>query len=99
MDITTPTNYDNLCNIIRTGGIAGQQVSLVLSCVDNFGARIAINRACLETSQIWIESGVSENAVSGHIQFLEPGRSACFEVGYSPLRVSFASLAPVEPSA
>eukprot|EP00042_Codosiga_hollandica_P051905 m.647746 g.647746 ORF g.647746 m.647746 type:complete len:380 (+) comp58378_c0_seq2:2891-4030(+) len=79
MDITTPTNYDNLCNIIRTGGIAGQQVSLVLSCVDNFGARIAINRACLETSQIWIESGVSENAVSGHIQFLEPGRSACFE--------------------
>jgi hypothetical protein len=26
-----------------------------------------------------MESGVSENAVSGHIQFLLPGRTACFE--------------------
>ena len=25
------------------------------------------------------ESGVSENAVSGHIQFMQPGRDACFE--------------------
>jgi ubiquitin-like modifier-activating enzyme 5 len=26
-----------------------------------------------------MESGVSEDAVSGHIQTLEPGRTACFE--------------------
>merc|ERR1712045_148148 len=26
----------------------------------------------------WFESGVSGNAVSGHIQFIEPGTSACF---------------------
>ncbi|KHJ75708.1 hypothetical protein OESDEN_24676 [Oesophagostomum dentatum] len=25
-----------------------------------------------------MESGVSENAVSGHIQYIEPGRTACF---------------------
>lgn len=30
--------------------------------------------------QIWMESGVSENAVSGHIQFLKPGETACFAV-------------------
>eukprot|EP00040_Diaphanoeca_grandis_P024481 m.134565 g.134565 ORF g.134565 m.134565 type:complete len:392 (-) comp29745_c0_seq1:338-1513(-) len=79
MDITTMANFDNFCEIIRTGGIDGGPVSLVLACVDNFGARIAINRACCENNQTWFESGVSENAVSGHIQFIEPGTSACFE--------------------
>lgn len=34
-----------------------------------------------------MESGVSENAVSGHIQFLLPGRTACFECA-PPLIVS-----------
>ena len=52
----------------------------MLSCVDNFEARMAINTACNEVSQIWFESGVSENAVSGHIQFLIPGQTACFAV-------------------
>ena len=32
-------------------------------------------------SKIIIESGVSENAVSGHIQVLLPGKTACFAVG------------------
>jgi len=49
-----------------------------LSCVDNFEARIAINTACNELNQVWFESGVSENAVSGHIQFVSPGETACF---------------------
>ena len=55
-------------------------MDLVLSCVDNFEARMAINTACNEVNQIWFESGVSENAVSGHIQFLIPGNTACFAV-------------------
>ncbi|CAD6198332.1 unnamed protein product [Caenorhabditis auriculariae] len=49
-----------------------------ISCVDNFEARLAVNTACNEENQIWIESGVSENAVSGHIQYIEPGKTACF---------------------
>ena len=28
----------------------------------------------------WFESGVSENAVSGHIQLIKPGETSCFEV-------------------
>ena len=52
----------------------------MLSCVDNFEARMTINAACNEINQIWFESGVSENAVSGHIQFLVPGETACFAV-------------------
>ncbi|KAI6204383.1 Ubiquitin-like modifier-activating enzyme 5 [Aphelenchoides besseyi] len=62
------------------GSLHGSQVDLVLSCVDNFEARMTVNTACNEENQIWMESGVSENAVSGHIQYLEPGRTACFAV-------------------
>lgn len=36
----------------------------------------------MELNQVWMESGVSENAVSGHIQFIKPGKTACFEVGF-----------------
>ena len=39
---------------------------------------MAINKACNELGQHWFESGVSENAVSGHIQFIRPGETACF---------------------
>ena len=42
-------------------------------------------QACNELNQPWIESGVSENAVSGHIQFIIPGKTACFAVGLSSL--------------
>jgi ubiquitin-like modifier-activating enzyme 5 len=52
---------------------------LVLGCVDNFEARTTINQACLELGITWFESGVSENAVSGHIQQIIPGRTACFQ--------------------
>lgn len=51
---------------------------MVLSCVDNYAARMTINRACNTLNQFWFESGVSENAMSGHIQQLVPGEFACF---------------------
>ncbi|KAK4401096.1 Ubiquitin-like modifier-activating enzyme 5 [Sesamum angolense] len=56
----------------------GTGVDLVLSCVDNYEARMVVNQACNELNQTWMESGVSENAVSGHIQLLVPGETACF---------------------
>ena len=78
-------------------------MDLVLSCVDNFEARMAVNMACNELNQIWMESGVSENAVSGkslknllikpqnsgHIQYIEPGRTACFGVHLFILREKY----------
>ncbi|KAJ7552381.1 hypothetical protein O6H91_06G053100 [Diphasiastrum complanatum] len=54
------------------------RVDLVLSCVDNYEARMVVNQACNELGQTWMESGVSEDAVSGHIQLLVPGETACF---------------------
>ncbi|PIK40572.1 putative ubiquitin-like modifier-activating enzyme 5 [Apostichopus japonicus] len=78
-NITTMANFDNFMETIRTGSIDGNgPVNLILSCVDNFEARMAINDACNELNQNWIESGVSENAVSGHIQLIKPGETACF---------------------
>ncbi|KAK3881892.1 hypothetical protein Pcinc_013691 [Petrolisthes cinctipes] len=78
-NITTVDNFDHFMSRIQNGSLTGGSVDLVLSCVDNFEARMAVNRACNELSQAWFESGVSENAVSGHIQFLIPGETACFD--------------------
>lgn len=78
-NITTVESFDKFLNTISHGGIQPDApVDLVLSCVDNFEARMAINTACNELSLNWFESGVSENAVSGHIQFIRPGETACF---------------------
>uniref|UniRef100_A0A6G1SBA4 Ubiquitin-like modifier-activating enzyme 5 n=1 Tax=Aceria tosichella TaxID=561515 RepID=A0A6G1SBA4_9ACAR len=88
-DITKVDNYVHLLDKIQHGAklptpVDDEQterspsVDLVLSCVDNFEARMTINRACNEVNQIWMESGVSENAISGHIQVIRPGESACF---------------------
>ncbi|KAI6231311.1 Ubiquitin-like modifier-activating enzyme 5 [Aphelenchoides besseyi] len=78
MNITTVENFKLFVDRLKHGSLHGSQVDLVLSCVDNFEARMTVNTACNEENQIWMESGVSENAVSGHIQYLEPGRTACF---------------------
>lgn len=78
-NITTIENFQHFMDRISNGGLEeGKPVDLVLSCVDNFEARMAINTACNELGQTWMESGVSENAVSGHIQLIIPGESACF---------------------
>lgn len=78
-NITTVDNFENFLNTIKNGNIGETgPVDLILSCVDNFEARMAINSACNELGLNWIESGVSENAVSGHIQLIKPGETACF---------------------
>ncbi|XP_051910081.1 ubiquitin-like modifier-activating enzyme 5 [Hippocampus zosterae] len=78
-NITTLDNFNHFMERLSHGGLEdGKPVDLVLSCVDNFEARMAINTACNELGQTWMESGVSENAVSGHIQLINPGETACF---------------------
>ena len=62
-NITTVENFDHFISRIKEGSLSGKSVDMVLSCVDNFEARMAINKACNELGQIWYESGVSENAV------------------------------------
>jgi ubiquitin-like modifier-activating enzyme 5 len=90
MNICTVENYDKFCERVAHGDLTKSgPVSLVLSCVDNYAARMTINRACNELNQVWFESGVSETAMSGHIQWLIPGETACFACA-PPLVVSEA---------
>ncbi len=77
-NITSNEHFDKFLDKISTGGIDNKQIDMVLSCVDNYGARMAINKSCNMLNQIWMESGVSENAMNGHIQFIIPGETACF---------------------
>nr|CAG4635493.1 EOG090X07G2 [Artemia franciscana] len=75
--------------VLLLGSLTSGPVDLVLSCVDNFEARMAINTACNELGQTWFESGVSENAVSGHIQFICPGETACFAGARIVVKINF----------
>lgn len=89
-NITTVDNFNHFMSRVKSGGIGGHKsVDLVLSCVDNYEARMAINTACNELNQTWMESGVSENAVSGHIQFVRPGETACFAVSDPTIGTDF----------
>jgi len=79
-NITETAHFDHFLDRLSHGSLTNTTpVDLVLSCVDNYAARTAINQACNELDTVWMESGVSEDAVSGHIQTLLPGRTACFE--------------------
>ncbi|XP_028766192.1 ubiquitin-like modifier-activating enzyme 5 isoform X2 [Neltuma alba] len=82
LNITTVEGFDTFMSSLKNKSFRpdkqGSGVDLVLSCVDNYEARMAVNQACNELSQTWLESGVSEDAVSGHIQLLIPGETACF---------------------
>lgn len=77
-NITLVECFEKFQKALLSGGKDGKPVDLVLSCVDNFEARLTINSVCNETNLTWFESGVSENAISGHIQFIVPGKTACF---------------------
>ncbi|PKU35282.1 ubiquitin-like modifier-activating enzyme 5 [Limosa lapponica baueri] len=56
--------------VVGVGGVGSVTAEMLTRC--------GIGKACNELGQIWMESGVSENAVSGHIQLIIPGESACF---------------------
>ncbi|XWS51414.1 hypothetical protein CRYUN_Cryun12cG0174200 [Craigia yunnanensis] len=82
LNITTVQGFETFMSSLKNKMFRpskdGSGVDLVLSCVDNYEARMVVNQACNELNQTWMESGVSEDAVSGHIQLLIPGETACF---------------------
>ncbi|XP_078432900.1 NAD(P)-binding Rossmann-fold superfamily protein [Wolffia australiana] len=82
LNITTVKGFDTFMESLTRKSLKPSAhctgVDLVLSCVDNYEARMVVNQACNELGQTWMESGVSEDAVSGHVQLLIPGETACF---------------------
>lgn len=87
MNITTQDGYDHVKERTQKGSLTGNNIDLILSCVDNYSARMTVNSICNRINQIWFESGVSETALSGHIQILIPGETGCFGCA-SPLAVA-----------
>ena len=78
-NITVTENFNQMKERITNGSLSGlDRVDLVISCVDNYSARSSINGACNQLKQIWIESGVSEDALNCHFQMMIPGETACF---------------------
>ena len=46
-NITTVDNFKHFCSVIQE-----QNVDIILSCVDNFEARVSINKACNKLNQM-----------------------------------------------
>lgn len=65
-NITQTDHFEKLKENIKCGGIDKKRIDLVISCVDNYAARMTINKGCNELKQTWFESGVSEDALSCH---------------------------------
>ncbi|GET87287.1 NAD/FAD dependent dehydrogenase, putative [Leishmania tarentolae] len=79
-NITSTEHWERFSEALTKGGIShNSPIDLLLCCVDNFQARLTVNLACLTYEVPWMESGVAENAVSGHIQLLLPGVTPCYE--------------------
>ena len=51
-NITTVDNFEHFMSRISTGSLKGGPVDLVLSCVDNFQARMSVNQACNELARL-----------------------------------------------
>ncbi|KAI5691999.1 ThiF family [Leishmania braziliensis] len=79
-NITSTEQWQRFSDALTKGGVSpNSPIDLLLCCVDNFQARLTVNLACLTYKLPWMESGVAENAVSGHIQLLLPGVTPCYE--------------------
>lgn len=48
MNITTNDGFKHLTDRILNGSLKNERVNLVLSCVDNYAARMSINSICNE---------------------------------------------------
>ena len=53
-----------------------RRVDLVLGCLDNVEARLAVNRSCWLANTPWIDAGI--HGLSGHVSVYVPPATACY---------------------
>jgi ubiquitin-like modifier-activating enzyme 5 len=53
MNITTQEGYEHVTNRVLEGSLTNSAIDLVLSCVDNYSARMTVNAICNRVNQIW----------------------------------------------
>lgn len=70
-----------------------RQMDVVIGCLDNRAARLAVNRACWRVGRPWIDGGLS--LADGSVQTFVPPKGACYEClmtrqDYALLNVRYA---------
>jgi molybdopterin/thiamine biosynthesis adenylyltransferase len=90
-----------ICGDITTDVGLGvfRSMDIVLVGVDNFGARIFVNRACFKVGTPWINGGIQELVGEFHIYI--PGKGACYECNlpteaYQEIKRRLSCLLPIE---
>lgn len=63
-------------------------MDLVLGCVDNIEARLAINRQCSLAGTPWIDAGI--NGLAAHVALFRPPESVCYRCGLSPRQLALS---------
>jgi adenylyltransferase/sulfurtransferase len=75
-----------------------RRADVVVSCLDNREARLALNRSCYRVGRPWVDGALHE--MLGEVRVFWPGRGACYECTLGPadyraidLRYSCSALA------
>ena len=76
-----------------------RSMDIVLVGVDNFGARIFVNRACFKVGTPWINGGIQE--LIGEFHLYIPGKGACYECNlpteaYREIKNRLSCLLPIK---
>ena len=76
-----------------------RNMDVVLVGVDNFGARIFVNRACFRVETPWVNGGIQELVGEFHVYI--PGKGACYECNlpteaYKEIKHRISCLLPIE---
>mmetsp|Transcript_32111 Transcript_32111/g.73883 ORF Transcript_32111/g.73883 Transcript_32111/m.73883 type:complete len:249 (+) Transcript_32111:371-1117(+) len=80
MDVTLDENRAKFKDTIAHGGIDKKSpVNLILGCVDNWNARQVMEAVCEELQLPFMDAVVTDDAMSGHIQLIVPGRTGGLE--------------------
>jgi molybdopterin/thiamine biosynthesis adenylyltransferase len=90
-----------ICGDITTDVGLGvfREIDVVLVGVDNFAARIFVNRACYKVGTPWINGGIQEMVGEFHVYI--PGEGACYECNlpkeaYKEIKRRLSCLLPIE---
>jgi len=74
------TRYDDFITSLRRGNLdESGPLDLVICCVDNKQARLAVNEACHELGIPWICVQMDTTCLSGQVRYIAPGRTACVQ--------------------
>mmetsp|Transcript_16983 Transcript_16983/g.45783 ORF Transcript_16983/g.45783 Transcript_16983/m.45783 type:complete len:318 (-) Transcript_16983:349-1302(-) len=80
MDIAADENRPKLKDAIAAGALDRKSpVNLILGCVDNLAARQAMEAVSEELQVPFMDAVVADDAMSGHIQLIIPGRTGGLE--------------------